>query len=360
MLYYLFKPLVTTALRLYFRRIHIRGMEGIDNGAPTLILANHTASFMDALITACYVKRRIHFFARGDVFANPLADRFLRSIGLMPVYRLSEGRHMLPENDRSNEEATRILQQGGAVLIFAEGLSHTDKVLKPLKKGPFRLAVSAAGTLNEPLFIVPLGINYVYPARPLGDTFLEGAPAFEVPREEAAQNPVQLATSLMRRTADALKPLAWDVQEENLRPKADFLLAELSRRNPNCSFEETQALLQTMQQNPDAPAEHFVPPLRAKNGGNLLLKILGAPIALIGFLSHFLPIRLAKNIADNQVKEPDFWAPVFVCAAIISVLLWYILLIIAGALLHYFPETILSIALSAICGVFYLKKYRNL
>jgi 1-acyl-sn-glycerol-3-phosphate acyltransferase len=360
MIYQLLKPLVKTALRLYFREINVRGMEAIDNGGPTLILANHTASFMDALITACFVRRRIHFFARGDVFANPIADKVLRSIGLMPVYRLSEGRDKLPENDRSNEEATKILQEGGAVLIFAEGFSHTDKVLKPLKKGPFRLAVSAVNTLDKQLLIVPLGINYIFPAKPLGDAFLEGAPAFEVPREEAAQNPVHLATSLMRHTAEVLKPLAWDVQDEQLRPKADLLLAGLSQNKPDYTFEETQELLKGMQENPETPAAQFAVFNAEKKKRNGLLLTLGAPFAFIGIVGNYLPVRFAKWIADSKVTEMDFWAPIFVCAAIIGVLLWYLLLIIVGILFHFFIEMIILLTIIAACGAFYLKKYRNL
>src|ERR1044071_7030471 len=105
MIYAILKPIVTLALRLYFRHVNRNGFEHIDNDRPTLILANHTASFMDAILVACFVRRRIHFFARGDVFGNKWADRILRSMGLLPVYRLSEGRDKLHLNDSSNDEA---------------------------------------------------------------------------------------------------------------------------------------------------------------------------------------------------------------------------------------------------------------
>src|SRR6476620_7429275 len=105
MLYTILKPIMKMALRLYFSRIELNGLEGIDNGKPTIILANHTASFLDAIILACFVKRRIHFFTRGDVFKQKSADTILRSLGLLPVYRLSEGRDKLHLNDSSNNEA---------------------------------------------------------------------------------------------------------------------------------------------------------------------------------------------------------------------------------------------------------------
>lgn len=360
MVYFLLKPLVRTALKLYFRRIEVRGLEAADNGAPTLILANHTASFMDALLTACYLKRRIYFFARGDVFANPIADRVLRSIGLMPVYRLSEGRHLLSENDRSNEEATRILARSGAVLIFAEGVSHTDKVLKPLKKGPFRLAVAASALVKDPIQIVPLGINYVHPARPLGDAFLEAAPAFAVSKQEAISNPVALATSLMRHTAEQLKPLAWDVQEPGLRPLADEALDLLSKRSRSFHFPETQQLLHALQQDPSGTISDQKE--RLEQGGHSksqMIRILVAPFAAIGVIGHFLPIGLARWIADNKVKEPDFWAPVFVCCAIIAVLLWYLLILIAGTIAGIPGYTIGGLLLIALGGLGYLKVFRG-
>lgn len=359
MIYYLLKPLVRTALKLYFRRIEIRGLEAADNSAPTLILANHTASFMDALITACFVKRRIYFFARGDVFANKLADKVLRSIGLMPVFRLSEGRHLLTENDRSNEEATRILARGGAVLIFAEGISHTDKVLKPLKKGPFRLAVAASAEVQQPIQIVPLGINYVYPARPNGDAFLEAAPAFEVSKDEAASNPVAMATSLMRHTAEELKPLSWDVQETSLRPLADEALGLLSSYRRDFKFEETQELLDELQLQPEKTiADQREKARRSKSSRSKFTKIIFAPLAAIGFIGHVLPVSLAKWIADSKVKEPDFWAPVFVCSAIIAVILWYLLILLAAGLTGVLGWTIAGLLLMAPGGVVYLKIFK--
>jgi len=380
MLYAIVKPLMKAALHLYFGRIVRNGLEHIDNGRPTLILANHTASFMDAMITACFIRRRIHFFARGDVFTNKWVNKILRSFGLMPVYRLIDGRHMLQHNDSSNEEALKILERGGAVLIFAEGASHVAKVLKPLKKGPFRLAATAAVTLPEAPLLVPMGINYVTPARPFGDVFLNASEPIKTTDFQSVKEPAstKAATDMMRATATALEPLAWHIPNETYLPAADDLLHSLKNADPDYSFAVSQQLLGMLNGvNGQGRQKSFAELLESGNPGGSDLSgrihyfkkpdlmewlgiIIGAPVVLAGYVAYFIPVRFAKFLADKKVKEADFWAPVFICCALIGVLLWATLWIIAGIVWQQLPAVLACLAIAAASGIFWLKWYRPL
>ncbi len=360
MLYWLLKPTVKVALRLWFRRIHCDGLKAIDNSRPTLILANHTASFMDAILVACFVKRRIHFFARGDVFGKPWADKILRSIGLLPVYRLSEGRDKLHLNDSSNDEALKILAAGGAVLIFCEGVSDIAKRLKPLKKGPFRLAANAAATLPKPPVIVPLGINYVTPTIPGGDAFLEGGQTIQTVdflsiKDETAL--IKAATEMMRATSAALEGLVWNVRKAEDEPLADKLIFSLQGAETDYSFEQTQHLLQRLNAG-EVGEDALSAPIRKRSAGSILFIVLTAPLAGIGWLFHAPALNLARRIANGKVKAPDFYAPVFLSIILLLMIGWYAVLFTAAEI--YRPSALwLPLFLGIIlCGIFYLKIWR--
>jgi 1-acyl-sn-glycerol-3-phosphate acyltransferase len=379
MLYTILKPVMKAALRLYFSRIQLSGLEGIDNGKPTIILANHTASFLDAIILACFVKRRIHFFARGDVFTHRSADRVLRAIGLLPVYRLSEGREKLHLNDTSNTEALHILQKGGAVVIFAEGISDVDKILMPLKKGPFRLAAIAATTLPEPPMLVSLGINYSTPVKPFGDIFLIGtAPisssGFFV---DNTTTQAKAATEMMRYTADALTPLVWNVHNPSDIRLADGLFAILKDIKPDYSFADSQRLvsylntgtpqqLDAMRNNWEEyhlwQRQYSISDSMYKAHPALLdwiLFVVLLPLAILGYYGHRIPLQAAAAITSKKVEAPDFWAPVFLSCSVVFTFLWYLAWILIGILWPALLPVLLALGIVAVSGIIYVKVYRR-
>jgi 1-acyl-sn-glycerol-3-phosphate acyltransferase len=364
MLYNIFKPAMKAAFHLYFGRIEVNGLEHIDNGKPTLILANHTASFMDAMITACFVRRRIYFFTRGDVFRNPMLDKILRSLGMLPVYRMVDGRDKLQLNDSSNDEALRILGEGGAVLIFAEGASDIAKVLKPLKKGPFRLAVRAASTLPDAPMLVPMGINYVTPVHPFGDVFLNASPpisaaGFPAPTDS---DTARAATNMMRALDAALRPLAWHIESGDHVHAGDALLYLLKHIKPDYTFADTQRLLHRLNEIRTVPEDWQVLPHSPNYGrpgiAQWVVLILLSPIALVGFIFNYPPVRLAEYVADTKVREPDFRAPVFLSLAVVLVVLWYLLWLIAGSIFWHIGPVGTLLAITVFSGTFFLKWYR--
>lgn len=368
MLYALLKPLVTVALRLYFRRIKCNGLENIDNNRPTLILANHTASFMDAILVACFVKRRIHFFARGDVFGNRMADKILRSIGLLPVYRLSEGRDKLHLNDSSNDEALKILAKGGAVLIFCEGISDVAKRLKPMKKGPFRLAANAAATLAHAPEIVPLGINYITPAHPGGDVFLEGAASISTKtfldgKDESSL--AKAATSLMRQTAAYLAKLSWHTLRQEDEPLVDNALLAMQNSGRNYSFESTQLLVERINNADEASRKQMAETIAvhrkpALQSGQILQLVLLAPFAAVGWLFHLPVVAIAHMITKAKVKSADFIAPVYLSCILLLMMAWYLVIAILMAIFWDAVLWLPALFAIACCGFLYLKIYRRL
>ncbi|UEG50305.1 1-acyl-sn-glycerol-3-phosphate acyltransferase [Ferruginibacter lapsinanis] len=159
MLFALLKIPARIAIRLYCRNIQINHKELLSIEGPVMIAANHPNSFLDAIIINTIFKRPVYSLARGDAFANKFYTKVLRSLKMLPVYRISEGAENLEHNYKTFDACKDIFKKNGIVLIFSEGRCVNEWHLRPLKKGTARLAFSSWEN-NIPLKILPLGINY--------------------------------------------------------------------------------------------------------------------------------------------------------------------------------------------------------
>src|ERR1700712_2705868 len=165
MLYSFAKILMTAGLRFFYRHIHVTGLENIPSTGPVIIIANHNSSLMDAALLGILLKRRVYFFARGDVFANKIIQKILWWFHMMPVHSYQGGRKTLDANNNSFSSGQQILSKGGIIVFFPESYSHIEHHLMPFRKGVFRLAfdTAAANNFSFDIPIVPIGISYAHP-----------------------------------------------------------------------------------------------------------------------------------------------------------------------------------------------------
>ena len=136
---YFLKFWVRLALRIFCPQVNIENPHYLNSKGPLLLVANHPNSFLDAVIIGAFYHRKIHFLARGDVFENPIFGYLLRSIGMIPVFRAREGKEHLHRNSNTFQESVDIIQDGGAVLIFIEGICLNTHEIQPFKKGTARI-----------------------------------------------------------------------------------------------------------------------------------------------------------------------------------------------------------------------------
>ncbi len=190
MLYRFIKITVKLALKIFCRRMVIKGGKSLSGRGPILITANHPNSFLDAIIIGSLFDRPVHFLARGDAFTRPWHGRLLRVLNMIPVYRLSEGRENLFLNEDSFRRSKEILSQNGIVLIFIEGICVHKHELQAFKKGAARIAMESKE--KEHFTILPIAISYDSFSRfgklvniNFGDALL---PAQLFPFEEEAKN----------------------------------------------------------------------------------------------------------------------------------------------------------------------------
>lgn len=95
---------------LYFKKEHVIGLENVPvNGTPTVIVSNHQNCLNDPLCVCLQLTdRRMNFLARANVFNNPVFNKALRAMGLLPAYRMGyEGLAHVRKNSRHSRTPER-------------------------------------------------------------------------------------------------------------------------------------------------------------------------------------------------------------------------------------------------------------
>ncbi len=155
------KIIVSIGLFFTHKKIKVYGKENIPKKGPLLFIGNHQNALLDAILIPTTTDRNIHFLTRASAFKNKLADKILRSLNMIPVYRIRDGINSVEKNIAVFEQCFEILKKEKAIQIFAEGEHHKYRHIIPLKKGFARIIL---GTLQKypdlNIQIIPVGINY--------------------------------------------------------------------------------------------------------------------------------------------------------------------------------------------------------
>ncbi len=161
MLYYILRPITRIALKAYFRRITINGLENLPSKGPLLLCSNHPTGFLEPCLMACFFPRVLHFLVRGDLFERPLLGFLMRGTNQVPIFRFVDGYEKLRNNREIMNISYTTLAEGKAILIFPEASTIEVKNLRPIKKGTARMAMETLALYPDlPLKIIPIGVNY--------------------------------------------------------------------------------------------------------------------------------------------------------------------------------------------------------
>ncbi len=115
-------------------------------GSGAVILAPNHFSFMDHFLMGCYIRRKVRFMAKSQLFKPPMQFVYTHG-GVFPVRRGARDEEMFTT-------AKAILRRGGAITMYCEGgRSRTGKVAEQAKRGIGRLALETGAP------IVPIAIH---------------------------------------------------------------------------------------------------------------------------------------------------------------------------------------------------------
>jgi 1-acyl-sn-glycerol-3-phosphate acyltransferase len=149
------------AIRVYFRRVEVAGLENVPLNSPVIFVQNHPNALVDPVFLLCLAPRRVSFLGKSTLFRMPILGFFVRAIDTLPVYRRQDEGEDVTRNIETFVAARKLLAGGGTIGICPEGVSHDEPRLKPIKTGAARIALGAVSTGEVfDLKIVPAGLYY--------------------------------------------------------------------------------------------------------------------------------------------------------------------------------------------------------
>lgn len=210
--------LVRLALRIYFQRIEVTGVEHVPLNTPVIFVLNHPNALVDPVFLLCLAPREVSFLAKAPLFRMPVIGYLVKSLDSLPVYRRQDEGEDVSKNQETFIAARKLLARGGTIAICPEGVSHDDPGLKPIKTGAARISLAAVSSKEVPeLQIVPAGLYYTSKTRFRSDALLYfGNPINVEPvtLEADGTPPRDAVRSLSDKIEKALRAVILDAQHE--------------------------------------------------------------------------------------------------------------------------------------------------
>ena len=206
------------AMRVYFRRVEVVGLEKVPRASPVIFVLNHPNALVDPAFLLYLAPRRVSFLAKSPLFRMPVLGFFVRAMECIPVYRKQDEGEDVSKNREMFVAARKLLARGGTIGICPEGVSHDEPRLRPIKTGAARIALGAisTGEVSE-LKIVPAGLYYTSKTKFRSAVLLYfGNPIDVTPVEmEPDGNPPRAAVKeLSNRIEGALREVMLDAEHE--------------------------------------------------------------------------------------------------------------------------------------------------
>jgi len=210
--------LLRLAMRVYFRRVEVLGIERVPREAPVIFVLNHPNALVDPAFLLSLAPRRVSFLAKAPLFRMPVLSFLVRAMDSLPVYRRQDEGEDVSKNNEVFMAARRLLARGGTIGICPEGVSHDEPRLRPIKTGAARIALGAVSTGEVAnLKIVPAGLYYTSKTKFRSEVLLYFGNPIEVqPAEmESDGNPPRAAVKeLSNRIECALREVMLDAEHE--------------------------------------------------------------------------------------------------------------------------------------------------
>ena len=377
MLYLILKVLVNIYYRAFYK-LSYRGLNNIPRDKPIILAPNHVNGFVDPVVIAMLLNRKVRFFARGDVFKKKFAKWILNKLNISPMYRIQEGYSELKKNDKTFEECRSLLSQNKTLLMFPEAICVQEKRLRPLKKGLARIVFQTEESFqfNKDVLVIPIGLNYsnaksfrsklfIDFGKPLSTKEYEGyytSDKVKAINDYTKTLEQKMSEHLLIINNKENDDLVIGIEEMFLHQYIKAIQANVSSSEKEylASCEIANSINNLENTNPEIVIslrkdvmeyitlihsnglrDHLLRPevIEKMNIGTFILECfiiyLGMPIYIIGLIFNYLPFFIAKNIAKTKSKNVEFFASLHLNLAMILHLLYFFLqLLIVEIIFH--------------------------
>lgn len=351
MLYRFGWTLMWVTFRIFFRKIDVLGAEKLQHGKPAILIANHPASFLDAMVLAVFLGRPIHFYVRGDIFAHPLVYSILTKLHMIPIFSREHGTGNLSKNKATFDRGRKLLSAGNLLLIFPEGFSRRSKELEPFKKGAARVALQTAfddGAV-EGLTIQTIALNYSHHGL-RSDLFIRVGDALSIGQYENSYREFP-AQAINRLTADMQSLFEKNVihvrKGERTEIVETFMRMQYNDHPENMEqffqharnkAEQISAMDDEIYASFQSKLAHYHQLIEENKIDDLSLSANGEqskrkwlnlflllPLFVLGTIIWWIPGNISKRITDKTVTRIDFYTSVYNGVLGFMGLIWWML-----------------------------------
>jgi 1-acyl-sn-glycerol-3-phosphate acyltransferase len=198
---YTFVRIILSLPTLLIYRARAIGVENVPRSGPLVLAPNHFSQ-MDHFFTGLYLRRKVRFMAKSQMFGPPVLTYIYKHGGVFPVRR---GHH----DEEAFKTAFTLLDQGEMVLMYAEGGRSRSGELGQAKPGIGRIALESGAP------VVPVAIHGSAKVRRWKRlrfpkvTVEFGEPlSFPVEKEASRERQQQVADEIFARTRQMYEALA--------------------------------------------------------------------------------------------------------------------------------------------------------
>ena len=303
-------------LFFYYRRFYIVNRKAVPKTGPLVILSNHNNALMDALLIATRAGRFSYFLTRASVFKNPKVESFLKSLNMLPVYRVRDGWSNIQQNNAIFDYCRELLHEGKVIALFPEGNHNIKRTVRPLSKGFTRIIFDTLDEYpNTRLNIIPIGLNYEQADKFADSVSMRIGKPLEA-KSFISENRNADVLKLKEAISVAFKTLTTHIPAENY----DDGLRRLKQNGANfLNPEAVNACIQSNYRNCT-----FQPHQKTK-ALNTVFKILMVVCLIVPYL-------VWKRVVYPKIKEVEFVATFRFAVAITLVPIWILLITILLAL----------------------------
>ena len=358
-------------VRTFFRSVTVHNKELIPDKGPLMVLVNHPSTFMDPIVVATMLNRKVFSLGKGDIFKSKIAKWFLPKLRVIPIYRQKDDPSLMSKNKEIFIKCFEHLEDGGALLMFPEGTSITERKLRPIKTGAARIALGAEAQNNFQLGIniITVGLNYANPHKFNRDLFINiGKPIkvsyfkedYVVDEFKAAENLTEEIRKKLEKLIIAIEDDKTDVLVKNIETLYKYKLSKelgITKKDKDADFIITKNIVETVNHylhyNPELVEKlrfrinDYLLNIRqsgltdtdiARNQKNksfitsnlkaLLILVLGFPIYIYGLVNNFLPFEIPGLIAKKVSKSIEFRGAIGMVGGMFTFLIFYTVQII--------------------------------
>jgi 1-acyl-sn-glycerol-3-phosphate acyltransferase len=127
--------MVLTPIALGFYRCRQIDVDNVPASGPVILAANHFSN-MDHFLAGVWLRRKIRFLAKSQLFGNPIGDYIFSTGGVFPIRRGHDDQEAFDTIHASFE-------RGGCVMIYVEGGRSRSGELGRARPGVGRAALES-------------------------------------------------------------------------------------------------------------------------------------------------------------------------------------------------------------------------